>query len=394
MMEQFRRAARGAQDRPLAPTCRILIFNWRDISHPRAGGAERVTHEMARRWATWGHHVTLLTAAYPGASETDCLDGVQVIRRGGQTTVHWEAFRHYRRCLRGRCDVIIDEINTIPFFTPLYAREPVIMYNNQLAREVWRYEAPFPLSVMGYVAEPLYLQSYRRTPVMTISQSTADDLRELGLKGPCHIIPMATDTRPLTTLPSLETKEAELTLCFVGRVVPSKRVDHIIRALGQIHRAGHRDARLWLVGSWDEEYRCVLDRLAGDLGLSNHVTFFGKVDTATKETLLGRAHLFVMTSVREGWGLVVTEANAVGTPAVVYDVPGLRDSTRDGETGIVCRENTPLALARSILALHADRALYVRLRECAWKATHELGWERTAREAWDVVERYRRFSLP
>jgi hypothetical protein len=54
-------------------------------------------------------------------------------------------------------------------FAPLYAREPVIMYSNQLAREVWRYEAPFPLSAVGYAAEPLSLQAYRRTPLMTIS---------------------------------------------------------------------------------------------------------------------------------------------------------------------------------------------------------------------------------
>lgn len=378
-----------ATDARCAPTRtrRILIFNWRDITHPRAGGAERVTHEIARRWVRWGHQVTLFTASYPHACEEEWLDGVHVIRRGRQGTVHWEAYRYYPR-LRGRYDLIIDEVNTIPFLTPLYAREPVVMYSNQLARDVWRYEAPFPLSAVGYVAEPLYLQAYRRTPIMTISQSTENDLRGLGLGGPYHIIPMSVDTKAPDALPPITAKESQLTLIFVGRVVPSKRVDHIVRALGVLRRAGQRDARLWIVGSWDDTYRRELDRRIAGLRLADHVTFWGKVDTETKEQLLARAHLFVMTSVREGWGLVVTEANILGTPAVVYDVPGLRDSTVDEETGLVCKHNTPEMLARAIMRLHRDPALYTRLRDAAWTCAKRLNWDATARVAWSAVETY------
>lgn len=366
----------------------ILILNWRDIAHPRAGGAEKVTHEMARRWVTWGHQVTLFCASYPGGRAEEVIDGVRVIRRGHQHTVHWEAYRYYRRHVQGRCDAIIDEVNTIPFFAPLYAREPVIMYSNQLARDVWRYEARFPLNVAGYMLEPLYLQAYRHTPVMTISRSTEDDLRRLGLSGPYTIIPMSIDTRAPEALPALDTKEPCLTLLFAGRVVPSKRVDHIIRALRQLRQTDTVDAQLWIIGAWDETYRRMLDRQIADLGLSGHVTFWGRVDVTTKESLMARAHIFVMTSVREGWGLVVTEANALGTPAVVYDVPGLRDSTCDGETGLICRGNTPSALAQTILALHEDPSLYARLRHCAWVAARELDWDKTAQTAWNALGLY------
>lgn len=371
---------------PAARSRHIVILNWRDVTHPDGGGAERVTHEIARRWVEWGHRVTLFCARYPGALAEEVIDGVRVVRRGRQQTVHWEAYRYYRRHLRGRCDVIIDEVNTIPFMAPLYAREPVIMYSNQLAREVWRYEAPFPLSTVGYLAEPVYLQAYRRTPVMTISRSTERDLRGLGLSGPYHIIPMAIDMAAPDRLPPVAVKEPNLTLAFVGRVVPSKRVDHLVRALACIHRAGHRDARLWIIGGWDEGYRRALDRRISGLGLMDHITFFGRVDIATKENLLTRAHIFAMTSVREGWGLVVTEANAMGTPAVVYDVPGLRDSTINGETGIVCGCNTPEALARAAVDLQANPARYALTRERAWQAAAELSWDHTARVAWNVVE--------
>lgn len=369
-----------------AATChRVLILNWRDITHPRAGGAEKVTHEIARRWVAWGHEVTVFCASYPGAAPEEMVDGVRVLRRGRQHTVHWEAYRYYRRHLRGRCDVILDEVNTIPFFAPLYASEPVLMFVHQLAREVWHYEAPFPLSTAGYIAEPLYLQAYRRTPVITVSASTRDDLRRLGLAGRCHIIPESVDTRALEELPPLSTKESGLTLAFVGRVVPSKRVDHIIRALAALRRAGV-ESRLWVIGSCDDVYRRVLDRRIADLRLGDDVTFWGYADRVTKEWMLARAHLLVMTSVREGWGLVVTEANRLGTPAVVYDVPGLRDSTRDGETGLVCDNTTPAALARAVAALWRDTDLYERLRHGAWAVAREYNWDRTAREAWLAVE--------
>lgn len=365
----------------------VVILNWRDITHPHAGGAEKVTHEIARRWVSWGHRVTLFCASYPGAVGRETVDGIHIVRRGRQQTVHWEAYWQYRREFRGRCDIIVDEVNTVPFLAPLYAREPVLMFSHQLAREVWRYEAPFPLSTVGYVLEPLYLQVYRRTPIMTVSQSTRDDLRRLGLLGPYSIIPEAVDTQALTPLPSINTKENRLTLAFVGRVVPSKRVDHILTALKGLHRAGVPEARLWVIGAWDDAYRRELDRIIASLGLKDNVTFYGHIDEATKELLLARAHALIMTSVREGWGLVVTEANLLGTPAVVYDVPGLRDSTRDGETGSVCKSNTPEAIVHAVMSLHRDPALYARLRTCAWSTAQSLNWDRTARAAWEAVER-------
>lgn len=366
---------------------RILVLNWRDLAHPQAGGAEKVTHEIMRRWVAWGHDVTLFCASFPNAAPEEIVDGVRVVRRGSQRTVHWRAYRHYRHHFRKRYDIIIDEVNTIPFFAPLYANEPVIMFSHQLAREIWRYEAPFPLSMIGYVSEPVYLQAYRRIPIMTVSKSTRDSLRRIGLHGPCSIISEAVDTKALDGLPPLDTKERDLTLAFVGRVVPSKRVEHIISALALLHHSGLSNARLWIVGSCDESYKRTLDRIIAEMNLSSVISFWGYTDNATKERLLQSAHLLVMTSVREGWGLVVTEANMVGTPAIVYDAPGLRDSTCHGETGLICSRNTPESLADAIALLHRDENLYSHLRDGAWAAAHTLNWDRTAQEAWSVVEK-------
>jgi glycosyltransferase involved in cell wall biosynthesis len=76
-----------------------------------------------------------------------------------------------------------------------------------------------------------------------------------------------------------------------------------------------------------------LKLLTRKLGLHESVKFLGRLPAADKHRYMAAVHALLMASVREGWGLVVTEANRCGTPAIVYDVPGLRDSVRDGKTG-------------------------------------------------------------
>jgi glycosyltransferase involved in cell wall biosynthesis len=157
-------------------------------------------------------------------------------------------------------------------------------------------------------------------------------------------------------------------------------------ALHELHRRGQSAARLWIIGSWDDQYRRKLDRLIARHALKTSVTFFGQVDDDTKHHYLAQAHLVVMTSVREGWGLVVSEANAVGTPGVVYDVPGLRDSTLHMQTGLVCSRNDPETLAENLLTLYSNRDFYARLRYNSWMMSRQLSWDQTARQAWAAIQ--------
>jgi len=356
---------------------RILFLNWRCLRHPKAGGAELVTHRIAERLVGWGHDVTLFTASFPGAPAEQEIDGVSVIRRGGQLSVHWEAAKWYRQQDQGAFDVVIDEINTIPFFAPLYARTPVVGFIHQLAREVWWYEAPKPLAAIGYLLEPLYLRAYRDVPVITVSGSTAKDLERLRHRSTVHIIPEAIDLKPLDSLDDSD-KESTPTMIHLGRLAPSKRIAHAIQALAILHAQGIPEAQLWVVGRGDLSELERLERLVDDLDLRDTVCFWGAVSAEEKAMLLQRAHVLVACSVREGWGLVVTEANAMGTPAVVYDVPGLRDSTRHTETGIVCTENSPSCLALNVKKVLTKAHFYSQLRRTAWEWSKTFSWEATA----------------
>jgi glycosyltransferase involved in cell wall biosynthesis len=89
---------------------------------------------------------------------------------------------------------------------------------------------------------------------------------------------------------------------------------------------------LTVVGSG--EVQGDLKQLVNELGLEAQVVFTGSLAEPEKNAQLMQAHVLLHTSVREGWGLNVIEANALGTPAVVYPVAGLVDSTVHGETGL------------------------------------------------------------
>lgn len=285
------------------------------------------------------------------------MDGIHVVRSGRQWSVHWRAFARYRGSISDRFDAVIDEVNTMPFFTPLWAKIPVFMLVFQLAREVWWYESQFPISAIGYLSEPIYLREYRHTPVLTISRSTERDLRALGFTGAITVIPVGIDPE----IPPAQTKADGPTFLYVGRLAPSKRIGHILHAFARFRRCS-AVGTLWLVGSGSKRYERSLTKLARRLGIEQSVVFLGHVSTAEKYRLMGESHALLMTSVREGWGLVVTEANACGTPALVYDVPGLRDSVRDGVTGLIVPPR-PDRLAAAMLRITTDAGLYAALSE-------------------------------
>jgi glycosyltransferase involved in cell wall biosynthesis len=356
---------------------RILIFNWKDIKHPAAGGAEVFTHEVGSRWVSGGHEVTLFCSGYLDATHEDEQDGIKIIRRGRRLSVYREAARWYRTQDRSSFDVVVDEINTRPFMTPHFVSDaPIVALIHQLAAEVWREETPPPISYIGqYFLEPRWLRQYRQRPTITVSNSSASDLRRLGFQR-VWIVPEGMTHR----LPLYLERESVPTLLFVGRLVSTKRPDHAVRAHKLILNALPQ-ANLWIVGEGP-----LRRRLQAQADAS--VTFFGRVDDQRRQELMSRAHLLLVPGVREGWGLVVLEANAVGTPAVGYRIPGLVDSIRHGETGILV-DPDPTALARSAVELLRSPARLEALSRGAIAWAERFDWDRTARDVLDILEKAR-----
>ncbi|MEJ7804031.1 MAG: glycosyltransferase family 4 protein [Candidatus Limnocylindria bacterium] len=351
------------------------MLSWRYMGHPQAGGAELVTHRVLTRMVADGHVVTAFTAAHPGAPEQETIDGVRIMRRGRQWTVHLEAWRWLRRRL-GEFDRVVEQINTLPFLTPLYVPEAQRrLLIHQLAREYWWRETRglFRLvAPLGYVLEPYQFRFYRRTDTMTISESSRADLASLGIpRERISVIPMATDVVPVE---GLEPKPRPPRCIVIGRLTPAKFVEEGLAAF-EIIQAHRPEVELDIVGTGDPRYRVQLENIVAQRGLRN-VVFHGRVDDARRRTLLARATVHLFTSHREGWGLTVTEAAAMGTPSVGYDAPGVRDSIADPR--LIAAGRSPTSLAARAIGLLDDPEAYETARHRAWAQARELGWDRTA----------------
>ena len=328
-----------------------------------------------------GDSVEWFAASFPGAASVTRLDGIRVVRAGRQWTVHIQAIRHYRGRLRGRFDAVIDEVNTVPFFTPLWAGIPRFLLIHQLAREVWWYESPFPVNAVGFAAEPLYLRLYRSTPAFAVSPSTISDLHRLGFRAPVTLVPEGLEPINVPTV----TRPSTASFIYVGRLAPSKRVHDVLTAFAAFARS-HPDSRLGLVGDGAAGYTARLRHQALRLGIEGRVDFWGRLDADAKHRRMAMAHALLMTSVREGWGLVVTEAAACGTPSIVYDVPGLRDAVQHEQTGLVVPP-TPQRLAEAMQRLVGDPRLQQRLGVAAKAASAAFSWDRTAAVMRQAIER-------
>jgi glycosyltransferase involved in cell wall biosynthesis len=336
------------------------------------GGAEVFTHEVAKRWVRAGHEVTLFTSEFPSCKREEVLDGVRIVRAGGRYSVYMRAREYYKKYFfKEKFDVVIDEINTVPFFTPKFVNngERIVALIHQLAREYWFYETPFPINIMGYYFfEDRWLKNYTEITTVTISESTKMDLINLGFKK-VFIVHEGISFNPL----KVPDKEREPTVIYLGRLKRAKRPDLVIKAF-KIVKEKISNAKLWIVG--DGYLRKDLEKVAPD-----GVKFFGHVSEEEKIKLLSKAWVMVNPSIREGWGINVIEANACGTPAVAYDIQGLRDSIINEETGLLVKENGNVEkLAGAIIRILEDEMLRKTLSANALEYSKNFSWDKAAQE--------------
>ncbi len=317
----------------------------------------------------------MFVGAAPGVPREEVLEGVRVVRRGGAVLTRVHAALFARRRSAG-FDVIVEEINTLPYWARLWSRVPVMLCIHQIAGEVWDWEAPRGVGRIGRASEP-FLLSCARSSAIVLSDSTKHDLMRFGY-APAQILVIAPGLSIAPRAAAAEQERNYKRVAYVGRLAPSKRVDHAIKAIAELARSG-TEMHLDIVGRGPVAVKESLKREASRLGITGQVVFHDFLEAEARDVVLGRAAAVVMTSVREGWGMSVTEAGALGTPSVVYRCPGLVDSTIDGVTGIVV-DPTPRALAQGIGLLTGDHALWSRLSEGARIRTRELTWERTSTE--------------
>ena len=363
---------------------KILLLNWQDIKNPYGGGAEVHMHEIFKRIVARGHSVTLFCSSFPGAPTEEVIDGIRIIRQGSRNLFNYFVpLRYYSQFRHERYDIVVDDINKIPFFTPLFVKEPLVGIVHHLFGKSIFVEVSLPAGLYVNIAERISFPIYRDIPIAVVSESTKQEMiAQRFPESNLHIVSNAIDHtlyRPLGR---------QLSSCpligYLGRLKKYKSVDHLLKAF-QIVLHEIPNARLIVVG--DGDVRQQLQELAGKLNIAASSEFTGYVSSEEKVRWLNQMDIVVNPSAKEGWGLTVIEANACGTPVVASDVPGLRDAVIDGETGLLYEYGNIEQLAEKILLLLRDEHLRLRLAAGALSYAQSLTWDASANIMLDVIEK-------
>jgi glycosyltransferase involved in cell wall biosynthesis len=332
---------------------RMVFVAWRDLANPRAGGSEVLVDRLAEGMTARGDHVSLLCGGPAAAHPYD------VVRSGGTYSQFARAPMTYWRHLRGS-DLVVEVCNGMPFFSPVWCRQPQICLVNHVHTDLWRLMFPRPVAAAGRFAESKLMPwAHRNNLFLTVSNSTADALREIGvdehrIRQICNGVVQPDPPTP---------RSPEPMFLALGRLTEYKRIDLLLKLWDRVrHVVGGK-----LVIAGDGPDRARLQALAGQ-----DVVFTGRVSEEEKHRLLCSAWLLLHPALIEGWGIVVTEAAIRGTAAVGFNVAGLRDSVVNGQTGLLVTSESQFASAWASLALDHERR--AAMGEVARARAERLHW--------------------
>lgn len=363
---------------------RIGMLAWRDLEDADAGGSELHCHEIARRWAAAGIEVITRTRAVKGSPREVVRDGYRAVRSGGRFSVFARAplgIVSGRLGGPGELDGLVEIWNGMPFLSPLWFRGPRVTFLHHVHGEVWRMHLSPGLARVGERIElKLAPPVYRKTRVVSLSSSAREEIiRTLGLRPELvSVVPPGVDTAfSPTTSPAMDGAQlpnvGRPLILAVGRLVPVKRFDRLIRA-AKVLATRIPSFEVVIVGEGYD--RPALEAAIAASNTNNIVRLAGYVAHEDLISLYRQARVVVSTSAHEGWGMTVTEAGACGTPSVVTRIPGHVDAISDGVSGLLF--DTDDELVDLLERVIKDELLRRRLSAGALARASALSWDATA----------------
>ena len=317
-----------------------------------------------------------VVGGWPGAPRRTTLDGISIERVGGRYSYAVRARRAARRAIRRlEPDIVVEDINKIPLYSPLWANTPVVALVPHLFGTTAFTEARFPLAAAVWAAERAIPRVYRRCAFEAISESTALDLTKRGLLArDITVIPPGIDHD--TYRPGSPEDRAEApTLLYVGRLKRYKGIELLFETLPRLRIPG---VSLIIAGRGSDGDR--LERLAARSPLGERIRFVGYITEEEKVAWLRRTWAVVYPSPKEGWGMTNVEAAACGTPVVASDSPGLRESVDDGRSGLLARHGDVDSWARALRNVLGDPDARDRLGRGGIAHAVRFSWSRAADE--------------
>ena len=344
---------------------RIVMINWRDPWQSTAGGAEEYAWRISRHLAERGAIVTFLTSREPHQARVETKDGIVIRRMGGKFTVYPRVMA-WLALWRREYHLAFDCMNGIPFLSRLVLRRSTKVVSIVHHVHDLQFNAYFsaPLAWFGrFVESTVASRVYRNCTTVTVSESSRAAMRDkLAWRAPIEVVHNGGPAlAPLPPAPG--TAPA---LVSLGRLVVQKRVSRVVD-LARSLADDHPGLSVHIIGRGPEGEH-LAEQIERD-DLRDRVDLHGFLSEEDKEAVLSSCHLHVTASEFEGWGLTVVEAARLGVPTVAYDVDGLRDSVRDGETGWLVQEGETLedVVSRALKELSDPRRAEEVRRACrAW----------------------------
>jgi glycosyltransferase involved in cell wall biosynthesis len=358
---------------------RVSMLAWRDLDDPEAGGSEVHASTVAAWWGQAGIEVTMRTSFAAGHPQVSWRDGYRVIRKAGRYMVFPRAAFSELMRWHGDRDGLVEIWNGMPFFSPVWAKGPRIVWLHHVHAEMWQMTLPPRLAAFGYALESRVAPPfYRRTPIVTLSESSRRELiEELGFKPKrVTVAPPGVDPR---FSPEGEKSQTPLVVA-AGRLVPVKRFGELIEVL---IRVKERQPLLEAVIVGEGYKRDELEAQLRETGAERWIRLAGHVSDDELLDLYRKAWVLASAAAREGWGMTITEAAACGTPAVATRIAGHLDAVVDGGTGMLVerREEFVRALDRVL----RDGDLRDRMSRAATEHAARFTWAATARRTLEVL---------
>lgn len=364
---------------------KILIFSWRDISNPHAGGSEKYFHELSKEWAIKGNKVTWICGGWKGCRKKEVIDKVNIIRTGKELSLYALAPIEYLK-LKEKPDVIIDLENGIPFFTPFFSRKKKFLHIHHIHKDIWHQESEGKgikeksIALIGKFLEMKLMPIvYKKTGIITISNSSKEEIEAENIGKVKGIVNPGIDFFNYKKFRKSKTPS----VLFLNRIKKYKGVHILLDAAAEINKTGKK-TDFWIAGAGDDLER--MKKYAKKLRLDN-VVFLGRISEEKKKEIMQKAWIFANPSFKEGWGIVNIEANYFGTPVIGSRVGGIKDSVVENKTGLLFEYGNSKELAEKILSLMQNKSLRAQMRKNGTAWAGRFDWASKAQEYLDVLRK-------
>lgn len=367
---------------------KILFLTRKDSKHPFAWGAEKVIHEYAKGLVKLGHQVTWFAYTFPGASEKDSYDEIEIIRKFTLKTAYFLFPWWYKKHLQGRFDIIIDEAWGLPLLSPLYEKKtPIVFFAHHVGDKERDYAYPRPLNKIGKWIYNQFFKPYKNYQTITVSKSTKSELIQRFSFDPkkIKVIENACDIEPIDEVRFEDKKDRIL---FLGRLMPIKRAEDVIKAFAFFVQSDEKFSHyvLDIVGNaQDKKYVAFLKKTAKDYGVLDKVHFCGFIPREEFQTFISSHKVMLVPSMKEGFGLVVLEGNSYGVPVIGYDVAGVRDSIKNGINGFLVPDGDWKTMGEKLKDLICDQDWLYFQSQKALEYVQNLEWW------WEKVKKFEQF---